>query len=113
MCPIIPRDNETMRNDQEHRGKAKFDMKDSLPIVLDLFSIESSAEQLDDWLEKIIDSRSDLSGYVKLITRRQKGNLSAQILEVLVSWFLTSESKVGSSVLLVMKFLYISVAVLE
>jgi hypothetical protein len=71
-------------------------IQESLPIVLDLFSIEYHAEEIDTWLDTIIDSKPLLSEYVNLVLLRRKRDHSAQILERLVCWYLTSQNKVSS-----------------
>jgi hypothetical protein len=90
---FVPKDHRALRSYQKHEGKDELDVKDSLPIALHLFSIESTAETLDAWLIEIIESESDLTKYVNLVMQRQKGNLSARMLQTVASWFLESESK--------------------
>ena len=62
---------------------------------MNCFSIESTAETLDDWLDKIIDFPSDLLEYANLMMEQHKKNLSAKILQAVVSWFLTTKGKVS------------------
>ena len=95
VCPFTPRDNKALRSYQKHEGKDKLDVQDSLPIALNLFSVESQAEELDAWLDRIIGSKSGLPEYVDLLLRRQKGDYSAQTMKSLVSWYLTSKNMVS------------------
>lgn len=95
--PFVPKNKEALRSFQKREGKDKLDVQDSLPIALDLFSIESTAETIDDWLDGIVDSPSDLSEYLNLMMERHKRNLSVEILQVVVSWFLETRSEVRFS----------------
>jgi hypothetical protein len=95
--PFVPKSKEALRSFRKREGKDKLDVQDSLPIALDLFSIESTAETLDDWLDGIVDSPSDLSEYLNLMMERHKRNLSVEILQVVVSWFLETRSEVRFS----------------
>jgi hypothetical protein len=72
-------------------------VQDSLPIALNLFSIELQAEELDTWLNRIVSSKSGLFEYVDLMLRRHIGETSAQILKTLVSWYLVSKNEVSSA----------------
>lgn len=72
-------------------------MQESLPIALNLFSVESHAEELDAWLDGIIDSDSGLPEYVSLMMLRQKEDHYSQLLEALIAWYMTSKDKVRSS----------------
>jgi hypothetical protein len=106
VSPFAPKDRQTLRSFQKHEGNDKLDVKDSLPIVLTLFSIDTMAERLDAWFDKIVDSKSDLLDYVSLMMKRHAENLSAKSLQAVVSWFLKAKSKVGSSFLTVMSSLH-------
>jgi hypothetical protein len=91
VCAFTPRDNKAIRSYQKQQGKDKLDVQDSLPIAVNLFSIELQAADLDIWLDQILGSESRLSEYVDLMLRRQEGQQAPQILKSLVSWYLTSK----------------------
>jgi hypothetical protein len=91
VCVFKPRDHKTICSYQKQQGKDKLDIQDSLPITVNLFSVELQAAELDTWLDQIVGSKSRLSEYVDLMLRRQKGQQSPQILKSLVSWYLTSK----------------------
>jgi hypothetical protein len=95
--PFVPKSKTALRSFRRREGKDKLDVQDSLPIALGLFSIESTAETLDDWLDRFVDSHSDLSDYVNIMMGRHKRNLSVEILQVVVSWFLETRSEVRPS----------------
>ena len=97
VCTFTPRDKKFLRSYQKLQGKDSLVVQDSLPIALNLLSLELQAAELDTWLERIVSSKSSLTEYVDLMLRRQKGQLSPQILKSLVSWYLTSKNKVSSS----------------
>ncbi|KAH7305088.1 hypothetical protein BKA65DRAFT_521097 [Rhexocercosporidium sp. MPI-PUGE-AT-0058] len=97
VIPFVPKSKEALRSFQKREGQDKLDVQDSLPIALDLLSIESTAETLDDWLDGILDSRVDLLEYVNLMMERHKRNLSVEILQVVVSWFLETRSELSDS----------------
>jgi hypothetical protein len=97
VCTFTPRDKKSLCSYQKHEGKDKLDMQESLPIVLNLFSVESHAEELDTWLDGIVDSESGLLEYVDLMMLRQKERRYSQHLEALASWYMTSKNKVRSS----------------
>ena len=99
VTPFSPKDKEGMRSFQKHAGNDRLDVSHSLPIALNLFSVESTAETLDDWLDGILDSHSHLSEYVNLMMGRHTGSLSARILQEVVSWFLEPGNKVGTCIL--------------
>jgi hypothetical protein len=92
---FIPKDKQALRSFQKHEGDETLHVKDSLPIALNFFSVELTAETLDDWLDKIVHSPSDLSEYANLMMERHRENLSAKILQAVVSWFLANNSKVS------------------
>lgn len=94
---FVPKNKEALRSFRKRKGEDKLDVQNSLSIALDLFSIESMAETLDDWLNGIVDSRSDLTEYLNLMMERHKRNLSVEILQVVVSWFLETRSEVRFS----------------
>ena len=94
--PFIPKDKQALRSFQKHEGDDTLHVKDSLPIALNCFSVELTAETLDDWLDEIVGSRSGLSEYANFMMERYGENLSAKILQAVVSWFLTTRSKVSS-----------------
>jgi len=83
-----------LRSFRKRKGEDKLDVQDSLPIALDLFSIESTAESIDEWLNRIVDSHSHLSEYLDIMMERHKRSLSVEILQVVVSWFLETRSEV-------------------
>jgi hypothetical protein len=95
VSPFIPKDKQALRSFQKHEGDDTLHVKDSLPIALNCFSVELTAETLDDWLDEIVHSQSDLSEYASLMMERHRENLSAKILQAVVSWFLTNNSKVS------------------
>jgi hypothetical protein len=97
VCTITPRDTEALRSYQRYDSKDTLHVQDSLPISLNLFSVESHAAELDAWLDGIIDSKSGLLEYVDLMLLLQKEHFSAQILRTLVSWYITSKNKVRPS----------------
>jgi hypothetical protein len=83
-----------LRSFRRRKGKDELDVQDSLPIALALFSIESTAESIDEWLDGIVDSHSHLSEYLDIMMERHKRSLSVEILQVVVSWFLETRSEV-------------------
>jgi hypothetical protein len=102
VCAFTPRDNKAIRSYQKQQDKDKLDVQDSLPITVNLFSVELQAEELDTWLDQIVGSKSRLSEYVDLMLRRQEGQQAPQILKSLVSWYRTSKEVSSLS-----SFLYI------
>jgi hypothetical protein len=100
VTPFVPRDTQYLRSFQKKEGYDKLDVQGSLPIALNLFSIESTAEILDAWLNGIINSRFDLLEYANFILERHKGNISANVLQSVVSWFLRARNKVSSGLTL-------------
>lgn len=108
MCPFTPRNKKALYSYQKHEGKDKLHVQESLPIVVNLFSIESVAEDLDAWLDGIIDSEFGLSEYVNLMMLRQKDHHFSQVLKALISWYMASKNKVRSSSHF-LQFLYNSV----
>ena len=95
VCTFTPRDKKLLRSYQKCEGKAKLHVQESLPLVLNMFSIESQAEELDIWLDGIIDSECGLYEYVALIRVQQKDNYSSQVLKALISWYMASKNDVG------------------
>lgn len=102
VTPFSSKDKEGLRSFQKQAGNDKLDVNDSLPIALNLFSVESTAETLDVWLDGIVDSNSYLSEYMNLMMGRHTGNLSAKNLQEVVSWFLEPGNKVGTCILATM-----------
>ena len=96
VSPFIPKDKQALRSFQKHEGDDTLHVKDSLSIALNCFSVESTAEILDNWLDEIVNSPSDLSEYASLMMERHRENLSAKTLQEVVSWFLTTHDKVSS-----------------
>jgi hypothetical protein len=97
VCTFTPREKRALRSYQKHEGKDELDVQESLAIALNLFSIESHAEELDAWLDGILDSDSELLEYVSLMRRRQKEDHYSQLLQAVIAWYLTSKDKVWSS----------------
>jgi hypothetical protein len=97
VCTFAPRDTKSLRSYQKRQGEDSLDVQESLPIALNILSLELQAAELDTWLERIVSSKSSLTEYVDLMLRRQKGQQSPQILKLLVSWYLTPKNKVSSS----------------
>jgi len=95
VTPFNPKDKEGMRSFQKHAGNDTLDVRDSLPIALNWFSVESTAETLDVWLDEIVYSHSYLSEFVNLMMERHKGNLSAKMLQEVVSRFSGPGNEVG------------------
>jgi hypothetical protein len=94
VCTFTPREKRALHSYQKHEGKDELDAQESLPIALNLFSIESHAEELDAWLDGIIDSDSGLHEYVSLMMLRQKEGYYSQLLQSVTAWYLTSKDKV-------------------
>ena len=95
VCTFTPKDTKSLRSYQKHLEKDYLDVKDSLPIALNLLSLDLQAEDLDTWLERIARSESSLAEYVKLMQRRQKGHQPPQILNSIILWYLESKNKVS------------------
>lgn len=95
VSPFIPKDKQALWSFQKHEGDDTLHVQDSLPIALNCFSVESTAETLDDWLDKIVNSQPYLSEYVDLMMELHSHNLSAKILQEGVSWFLKNSSKLS------------------
>jgi hypothetical protein len=70
-------------------------MQESLPIALNLFSVESHAEELDVWLDEILDSESGLPEYVAFMTLRQKDHQLSLVLKTLILWYIGSRNDVS------------------
>lgn len=96
VCTFTPRDSEALHSYQKHDGEIDLDVQKSLPIALNLFSVESHAEELDDWLDGIIDSESGFGEYITLMMLRQKDHKLSQVLKTLISWYMRSKNNVGS-----------------
>jgi hypothetical protein len=79
----------------DYERKNMVEIQGLLPIALDLFSIESQAEEIDTWLNTVIDSEILLSEYVDLMAFRQNENYSFQVLEYIFSWYITFQTKVS------------------
>jgi hypothetical protein len=105
VSPFAPRDRQSLRSFQKKEGDNKLDVKDSLPIALNFFSIESTAEMLDAWLDVIVDSRSELSEYTNFMMERYAGSLSATVLQSVISWFLRIRNKVSSRLTVIIYFI--------
>jgi hypothetical protein len=58
VSPFDPRDKQSLRSFQKRDGNDNLDVVNSLPIALNLVSLESTAEILNDWLDGIINSPS-------------------------------------------------------
>jgi hypothetical protein len=97
VCAFTPRDRNALRSYQQQKGKEKLKGQESLPIALNLFPIESLAEEIDTWLDGIIDSGSGLPEYMDLIMRRQEHDYYSQFLEGLCSWYMESKNMVRTS----------------
>ncbi|KAF4625216.1 hypothetical protein G7Y89_g12953 [Cudoniella acicularis] len=105
VCPFIPRDKNPLYSYQKREGKDKLYVQESLPIVVNLFSIESHAEDLDAWLDGIINSEFRLSEYVDLMMLRQKDHHFSQVLKALISWYMASKNKLDADVKIAIAFL--------
>jgi hypothetical protein len=90
VSPFHPRDNKSLQSFQKRDGNRNLDVVNSLPIALNLFSRESTAEILNDWLDGIIDSPTELLLYANFMMNLHKRSLSAQVLQAVVSWFISS-----------------------
>jgi hypothetical protein len=97
VCPFIPSNKKALYSYQKRKGKDKLHVQESLPIVVNLFSIESHAEEIDGWLDGIIDSEFGLLEYADLMMLRQNDHHFSLVLSALISWYLTSKNKVTSS----------------
>jgi hypothetical protein len=95
VCIFTPRDKKALRSYQKRDGEAEFNVQESLPIALNLFSIESHAEELDAWLDRIIDSEYELLEYVALRMLQQKDHQLSQVLNALISWYIVSKNHVS------------------
>ena len=95
VCTFTPRDKKALRSYQKHDGETELDVQESLPIALNLFSVESHAEELDAWLDGIIDSKSGLPEYVALMMILQKHHQLSQILKALIFWYIGSKNNVS------------------
>lgn len=97
VCPFTPRNKKALCSYQKHEGKATLSVQESLPILLNVFSIESHAEELDVWLDVIIDSEIELFEYVDLMMLRQKDAHFSRVLKAWISWYMASKNQVRSS----------------
>jgi hypothetical protein len=97
VCPFTPRDKTALRSYQKHEGKDTLVVQDSLPIALNLFLLESYAEELDIWLDEIINSEFGLPEYVALMIQQEKDSHFSHALSVLISWYIGSEDRVRLS----------------
>jgi hypothetical protein len=95
VCTFTPKDKKALRSYQKHDGEAELDIQESLPIALNLFSVESYAEELDVWLDGIIDSEFGLPEYVALMILRQKDHQLSQVLKTLILWYTGSRNDVS------------------
>lgn len=95
VCTFIPRDTKSLRSYQKHLDKDYLDVEDSLPIALNLLSLDLQVEDLNTWLEGIVGCESSLTEYGELMQRRQKGQQSPQILRAVISWYLESKNKLS------------------
>jgi hypothetical protein len=95
VCTFTPKDKKALRNYQKYDGEAELCMQESLPIALNLFSVESYAEELDVWLDGILDSESGLPEYVAFMIRRQKNHQLSQVLKTLILWYIGSRNDVS------------------
>ncbi|KAH8748070.1 hypothetical protein BGZ57DRAFT_152342 [Hyaloscypha finlandica] len=95
VCPFTPIDNTALRSYQKHEGKDTLVVQESLPIALNLFSLESHAEDLDIWLDKIIDSEYWLPQYVALMIHQEKDSHFSHALSGLISWYMGSEDRLS------------------
>jgi hypothetical protein len=92
-----PRDKENLQSFQKRDGKDKLNVVDSLPIAINLFSVESTAEDLNAWLDGIIDSPFELSEYAYFMLKLQRRSLSAQVLQAVVSWSTSRKAPLSAS----------------
>jgi len=92
VCIFTPRDKKALRRYRKRGWNYYLDMRETLPITLNLFSIELLAEELDVWLDGIIDSESGLPEYVALIVLREKDHQLSQNLNALISWYIGSKN---------------------
>jgi len=97
VCPFTTRDKKALRSYQKHEGKDTLVVQESLPIALNLFSLESHAEELDLWLDGILNSESWLLEYVALMILREKDSHFSHVLKALISWYIASMDRVRSS----------------
>jgi hypothetical protein len=97
VCPFTPRDKEALHSYQKNKGKDTLVVQESLPIALNLFSLESHAEELDVWLDGILNSQFGLSEYVALMILRGKDSHFSHALEALTSWYMASKDRVRPS----------------
>ncbi|KAH8656008.1 hypothetical protein BGZ60DRAFT_146661 [Tricladium varicosporioides] len=95
VCAFAPRNGEELQSYQKHQGEDELYVQGSLPIVLNLFSLDSHAEELDAWLDGIIDSELGLQEYIELMQRRQNEHLFIEVLRCLAAWYSTSKNKVS------------------
>ena len=106
--PFIPKDKQALRSFQKHEGDDILHVKDSLPIALNCFSVVLTAEVLDDWLDKIVNSPSHLLECANFIMKQHRESLSAKALRAIVSWFLTTNSKVSFLYFITLYFILFS-----
>jgi len=97
VCTFVPKNRNALRSYQKQKGKDNLNVQESLPITLNLFSIESVAEDIDTWLDGIIDSGSRFPEYMDLILLRQEHHEYSQFLKALFSWYMTSKDMVRTS----------------
>jgi hypothetical protein len=89
---FTPRSSAALRSFRKTPYSNTLISEESLPVGLDVFSLESSAGDINLWLENLLNSREHLKDYVHLFLRRQKRSHSAQMIEVLIAWYLDSWS---------------------
>ncbi|KAF4622682.1 hypothetical protein G7Y89_g14343 [Cudoniella acicularis] len=93
VCTFTTKNKKDLQSYQKRQGEEKLHVQESLPIMLNIFPVESHAGDLDAWLDQIIDSESELQEYVELMQRRHKKHLSVDILRCLVAWYSISKNK--------------------
>jgi hypothetical protein len=93
VCAFTPRNKKDLQSYRKLQGEDTLEVQESLPIFLDIFSAELHAGEIDEWLDQVIDSASEFQKYVEFMQRKRgKGDLSMQILECIVAWYLTSKN---------------------
>ncbi|KAF8860621.1 hypothetical protein BDZ45DRAFT_724367 [Acephala macrosclerotiorum] len=93
VCTFTPRNKNALQSYRKRQGEDELCVQESLPIALNLFCLQSHAEELDVRLDQIIDSESGLEEYVDLMQRRKDEGLNVEILRCIVEWYLTFKNK--------------------
>jgi hypothetical protein len=107
VCTFTPRNKNDLQSYRKRQGEDTLCVQESLPIVLNLFSVQLHAEELGVWLDQIIDSDVGLNEYVDLMKRRKDEGLNVEVLRSIVEWYVTSKKKVSPFISLFSSHTYI------